>query len=130
MSPAADGFRLHLGPSHPLARIAGERCTHLTPQVGGVACGECWESAIRDDERFVVENNLPREVGDQDGSVDEVAVERAVAGEPMHLTRQEQRIAVAALLGSGKTPAYISRVLRMNHSTVLREVQSLASSAA
>jgi hypothetical protein len=130
MTPTADGFRLHLGPSHPLARIAGERCTHLTPQVGGVACGECWESAIRDDERFVVENDLPREVGDQDDGVDEVAVERAVAGEPMHLTRQEQRIAIAALLRYGKRPAYISRVLRMNHSTVLREVQNLARTAA
>ena len=130
MSPTADGFRLHLGPSHPLARIAGQRCTHLNPQVGGVACGECWESAIRDDERFVVENDLPREVGDQDDGVDEVAVERAVAGEPMHLTRQEQRIAIAALLRYGKRPAYISRVLRMNHSTVLREVQNLARTAA
>src|SRR3954452_3042263 len=123
MSLTADGFRLHLGPSHPLAPVAGERCTHLTPQVGGVACGECWESAIRDDERFVVENDLPREVGDQDEGVDEIAVERAVAGEPMSLTRQEQRIAIAALLRYGKTPAYISRVLRMDHSTVLREVQ-------
>jgi DNA-binding NarL/FixJ family response regulator len=95
-----------------------------------VACGECWESAIRDDERFVVENDLPRKVGDQDDGVDEVAVERAVAGEPMQLTRQEQRIAIAALLRHGKTPAYISRVLRMNHSTVLREVQNLARTAA
>ena len=132
MSPTATRFRLHLGPSHPLARIAGERCTHPAPQIGGVACGECWESAIRDDERFVVENDLPREVDDQDDAVDVdvVAVERAVGGEPMHLTRQEQRMAIAALLGHGKTPAYISRVLRMNHSTVLREVRDLARAAA
>src|SRR4051794_6500453 len=122
MSSPADEFRLHLGPSHPLARMAAERCTHLTPQVGGVACGECWESAIRDDERFVVENDLPREVGSQDESVDEVAIERAVAGDPMSLNRQEQRTAIAVLLRYGKTPAYISRVLRMNHSAVLREV--------
>ena len=130
MSPTTNGFRLHLGPSHPLARIAGERCTHLTPQVGGVACGECWESAIRDDERFVVENDLPREVGDQDDGVDEVAVERALAGEPIYLTHQEQRIAIVVLLRHGKTPAYISRVLRMNHSTVMREVQRLVGTAA
>ena len=130
MNAAPNDFRLHLGPSHPLARVAGERCTHLTPQVGGVACGECWESAIRDDERFVVENDLPREVGEQDEGVDEVAIERAVAGESTSLTRQEQRIAIAALLRYGKTPAYISRVLRMNHSAVLREVQNLADTAA
>ena len=121
---------LHLGPAHPLAGVARERCHHMLPWVGGVACGACWESAIRDDERFVVENDLPREVGDQDDGVDEVAVERAVAGEPMHLTRQEQRIAIVVLLGHGKTPAYISRVLRMNHSTVLREVRNLARTAA
>src|SRR3954452_16693963 len=127
---ATDEFQLHLGSSHPLARIAGERCTHLTPQVGGVACGACWESTIRDDERFVVENDLPREVGDEDDGVDEVAVERAVAGEPMQLTHQEQRIAIEALLRYGKTPAYISRVLRMNHLTVLRELRNLVRTAA
>ena len=130
MNPTADGFRLHLGPSHPLARIAGQRCTHLSPQVGGVACGECWESAIRDDERFVVENDLPRDLGHWGDIVDEVAVERAVAGEPVHLTREEQRAAIAVLLRHGKTPAQISRVLRMNHSAVLREVQSLTRAAA
>ena len=80
MTPTADGFRLHLGSSHPLALIAGERCTHLAPQIGGVACGVCWESAIRDDERFVVENDLPRELVDQ-AHVDDVAVQRAVGGE-------------------------------------------------
>ena len=130
MRPPTNPYRLHLGPSHPLARIAAERCFHLVLQVGGVACGECWESAIRDDERFVVENDLSREVGDQDDGVDEVAVERAIAGVPTHLTRQEQRIAIAALLRCGKTPAYISRVLRMNHSTVMREVQKLVGTAA
>jgi hypothetical protein len=39
MSPTADGFSLRLGPSHPLARIPGERCRRLTLRIGVVACG-------------------------------------------------------------------------------------------
>jgi hypothetical protein len=123
-------YQLHLGPSHALAGVARERCTHLTPWIGGVACGACWEAAIRDDERFVVENGLTRELARQDDLVDEIAVERAAGGEAVPLTREERQAAIAALLRRGKTPAYISRALRMNHSTVRREVQSLAGTAA
>jgi ParB family chromosome partitioning protein len=36
--------------AHRLARTAGELCAHTRrPSVGGVACGQCWEQAIRDD---------------------------------------------------------------------------------
>jgi ParB family chromosome partitioning protein len=35
---------------HPLARAARALCDHRTrPLVGDVACGQCWEQAIRDD---------------------------------------------------------------------------------
>lgn len=47
----------HLGIEHALAARARARCTRLQHKrhgrnsVGGVACGECWESVIRADER-------------------------------------------------------------------------------
>lgn len=48
---------LHLGPLHDLAGRAKARCQRLHAKngrikgVGGIACGECWESVIRADER-------------------------------------------------------------------------------
>ncbi len=47
----------HLSPAHPLATAAKARCLRLKHSrgrgkgVGGIACGECWESVIRADER-------------------------------------------------------------------------------
>lgn len=47
----------HLGPEHGLVHLAKARCRRLGHSlkggkgVGGVACGECWESVIRADER-------------------------------------------------------------------------------
>lgn len=47
----------HLGLDHDLARLAKARCARLQHRqhgrnsVGGVACGACWESVIRADER-------------------------------------------------------------------------------
>ena len=49
----------HLSINHPLGTKARARCTRLghmktaasTKSVGGTACGECWESVIRADER-------------------------------------------------------------------------------
>ena len=49
------GRAWHLGPDHGLSRQAAARCRRLAHKtgrsVGGVACGECWESVIRADER-------------------------------------------------------------------------------
>ena len=45
----------HLGPSHDLADRAKARCNRLAHpggrRIGGMACGACWESVIRADER-------------------------------------------------------------------------------
>ncbi len=39
-----------LAPKHRLAAAAAAMCGHTRrPQVGSVACGQCWEQAIRDD---------------------------------------------------------------------------------
>jgi hypothetical protein len=121
---------LHLGASHPLATLAAARCEHVTPLVGGVACGACWEQAIRDDERFVVENDLPGELVTDPDLVDEVAVERAMGGRRVQLTSAERRTAIAALLGRGMTPGRISTLLGLNHSMVTREARDLLSTAA
>jgi ParB family chromosome partitioning protein len=49
------GRAWHLGPDHALSRLAAARCRRLAHKagrmVGGMACGECWESVIRADER-------------------------------------------------------------------------------
>lgn len=45
----------HFGKTHPLAPTAAGLCAAAghksTRRIGGGACGECWETAIRDDER-------------------------------------------------------------------------------
>jgi hypothetical protein len=55
----------HLSSSHPLAEVAARRCRAHGGRpgcgIGHVACGRCWERAIRDDERFALECGLPRE---------------------------------------------------------------------
>lgn len=40
-----------LGKTHPLAKKVADGCGHggTRQMVGGVGCGQCWESAIRDD---------------------------------------------------------------------------------
>lgn len=42
-----------LAKTHPLAATVSEACTHLETRaaVGVVGCGQCWETAIRDDEQ-------------------------------------------------------------------------------
>lgn len=40
----------HFAKSHPLASTVRDRCDHSArPKIGDVGCGQCWESAIRDD---------------------------------------------------------------------------------
>ena len=102
-APARRARPLYFGPSHPLAQIARRHCRthHTSPQptrqVGGVACGACWEHAIRTDERFVVECDLDDEP--------DVPAEREVA---------------IRLLGDRQVPVKsIARLLRVNLRTVI-----------
>src|SRR5512142_1769167 len=86
------------GPTHTLAVVAAQHCrAHTAPLVGRVACGPCWELAIRDDERFAVEHDLPREIEPDPAYVDEIAVELACHGERVELTPVEFRAAVERL---------------------------------
>lgn len=108
----------HFGPTHPLARVARRRCDREhalagAALVGGVACGTCWERTIRDDERVVVEFELPREVRADRALVDEIAVERACDGERVPLTRAERLAAAARLSDRGWTRSAVARLLRI-----------------
>jgi hypothetical protein len=93
----------HLGPGHPVAEVAARLCAaHLaalarSAGLGGVACGACWERAIRDDERAVVLFGLPREIEPDPSYVDQVAVDRACGGDQVRLTRLEFAEAVRRL---------------------------------
>lgn len=110
---------------HPLAPVAADRCaSHTGPLIGGVACGRCWETAIRDDERFAIENSLPREIASDPLLIDHVAVERAIRGERVGLTPAERASAIVALRSKGTTLAEIARLLRASHQTVWREIQA------
>lgn len=93
--PATSGrgpVRGYLGAAHPLADAARVHCRRVhgpgpAGLVGQVACGACWERAIRADERLVVEFGLPADPPPPDRfAVDEVAVERAGYGDRVRLT--------------------------------------------
>jgi hypothetical protein len=115
---------LHLTGGHPLATVAARHCVdHSSPLIGGVACGNCWERAIRDDEWFAAENDLPRDLRPDPQLVDEVAVERAMRGHPVALTRTERQVAIARLFAKGRRPVEIAAVLRTNRSTITRELE-------
>jgi hypothetical protein len=84
-----------------------------------VACGECWEQAIRDDERAVVLFGLPREIEPDPEYVDVVAVELAVAGHKPRLTPLEEAEAVAILLRRGWRDTRIAEWLGMRPARVI-----------
>jgi len=52
--PSGKADAAHFSISHPLAGQVRLACTHRG-RVGGIGCGACWESAIRADERQVLE---------------------------------------------------------------------------
>ena len=84
-----------------------------------VACGECWERAIRDDERVVVLFGLPREIEPDPTYVDHIAVSLAVAGHKPRLTRLEEAEAVAILLRRGWADTRIAEWLGIRPARVV-----------
>lgn len=116
-TPGPDTAPVGLTMAHPLARVAREQCRKVhgpSAAANGparVACGRCWEDAIRRDERVVIAFGLDRgEVGDPD-YLDPIAVSLACAGEPVRLTRAERRAARAQLAAAGLGPTEIGRRL-------------------
>ncbi len=116
----------YLGEEHPLASVARDRCRLEHPRtrrrMGGVACGRCWEQAIRADERVVVELGLPAEPVADPELVDEVAVDRACAGEAVRLSKAERRAALLRLAGRGLSSAEAVALLAMRGSSAEGEV--------
>jgi hypothetical protein len=113
----------HFGSGHPLAQVARVRCeqAHAVPvsaRLGELACGQCWELVIRTDERVAAEYELPPLTGDDASIVDEVAVERAVRGKQVRLTRSEKAEAVARLAAASCSAVVIAVRLRMNTAEV------------
>lgn len=114
----------HFAQAHPLAEVAARCCQahlgaarRLSP--GHVACGECWEQAIRDDERAVVEFELASELTPNPDYVDPIAVERACRGEGVQLTPAERQAALVRLAGSGLTPTMAAERLHISHSRAM-----------
>jgi hypothetical protein len=109
----------HFGSSHPLAEVATQHCRqHSAAFSGDTPCGACWELAIRDDERFVVETGLSRELEVDPSYVDEIAVELACRGQRVRLTPVEFRAAVENLLDRRLTTVQIARRLRTTYTAV------------
>src|SRR5262249_46507051 len=99
------------GWSHPLAEVAAQHCrtaAHAAGRLGMVACGVCWELAVRDDERFAVECGLPREIVADPSYVDQVAVHRACAGRRVGLTAAERAEAVRRVYAQGLTRGQVA----------------------
>jgi hypothetical protein len=123
----------YFGERHPLASVARCRCRsehpRLTRRLGDIACGPCWEHAIRADERVVVELGLPAVLVADPDLVDEVAVERACRGESVRLTPAERRAAFARLLAEGMTPTQAGERLGMSGSAVSAVLAELAALA-
>lgn len=80
--------------SHAVASVAARMCRsehgHM-PSWDDVACPECWEAAVAADKEIAAEAGLSAECPADPFLVDEVAVARAVAGEPVELTVAEWR---------------------------------------
>ena len=110
----------HLAPGHLLAEVAARHCAkHLAVRIGRVACGSCWELAIRDDERLVVECGLPREIVADPDYVDEIAVELACRGREVSLTPADMRAAVERMRRAGVQPSVIARRLHASYAAVM-----------
>lgn len=118
--------RGHFSSGHVLASVARRLCEQrhsvpLSARMGAVACGGCWEAAIRADERVAVEFGLPPLAGVDAVIVDEIAVERAVAGDKdVRLNREEKRAVIAVLAGRGLSRISVARRLCMSWSDVAK----------
>jgi hypothetical protein len=128
------GRASHLGASHPLAGVAVRLCAaHLgaarSTGASRIACGRCWERVIRDDERFVVEWDLPRELGPNEAIVDDVAVSRACSGEQVPLNWRELVEAVRRLRALGLPPTQIGVRLHRNRHVIARALARLDAGA-
>ncbi|GIG67317.1 hypothetical protein [Phytomonospora endophytica] len=109
---------------NPVAKVARALCRRRcgtnaasVGMIGRVACGAHWEQAIRNDERVAVEHDLPPAPQDPD-LIDDIAVEAAMTGKPVSLTRAEQREAARRLQADGLSLNVIAMRLRLSHAVL------------
>jgi len=108
--------------AHPLAGVARHRCLtlHGTPPRLTVACGACWEYAVRTDATVAALEGLPADLVIDPDLIDEVAVDRACTGQRVHLTDAETLTAVARLRAEGLTLVSVADRLGRDWHTVSR----------
>lgn len=129
--PTLTGLSAFFGPGHVLADVAARHCdAHRTPFTRGVACGACWELAIRDDERFAIECDLPRELETDPDYIDEIAVDLACSGERVTLTPAEAVVAVDRLRSRSVSLSRIALRLHLSYGAVVRIVRETRSEVA
>jgi len=122
---------VHFGANHVLADAAVRRCrTHLLPLSRAVACGPCWELAVRADERFAVEFGLPRELVVDPDYVDEIAVDLACRGERVELTGVELVVAVERLQARRMSRSAIAARLHKSFDVIAALVDRIAGDSA
>jgi ParB family chromosome partitioning protein len=118
-----DRCKPHLQRTHPLADPARLRCDLAGhPEAGrlhGVACERCFEDTIRADERGEIEG-APHAV-----KIDQIAVERACAGDRVPLGPREREAVVAQLNARHLNDQEISRLTGISDRTVIRARQRL-----
>jgi len=119
---AAGPVRGWFGPGHPLAGAVRRRCRRVhgggqagaAGVVGQVGCGQCWEQAVRADERLAVVFDLPADPPPTDRDyVDPVALERAAFGERVRLTDAD-RAEIAGRVYAGRLPWQVVKRLGLS----------------
>ena len=111
--------RTHFVDTHPLAEAVRYRCRELGHRadpgryIGKVGCDECWEAAIRADERFAIENDLDDAEPVPADDLDEIALEKAMRGVRVPLTEHERNVAIFRLYAASLTDYGISKRLHI-----------------
>jgi hypothetical protein len=108
--------------SHPVASVAARLCRgrhgHV-PTFASVACSDCWEAAVMADKEAAAEAGLSEICPADPDLVDEVAVARAVAGEPVELTVAEWKSAKVAIAEARGVRLRCTTELLAGHVTVV-----------
>jgi hypothetical protein len=113
---------MKLNGSNPVASVAARLCRgrhEHSPSWESVACPDCWETALIADKEAAAEAGLPEVCEADPDLIDEVAVERAVAGKPVELTIAEWQAAKRALMQRRQVGLCQARFLLYRNVTVV-----------
>jgi hypothetical protein len=113
---------MELNGSNPVASVAARLCRgrhEHSPSWESVACPDCWEVALLADKEAATEAGLPEVCEADPDLIDEVAVERAVAGKRVELTVAEWQAAKRALMQRRQVGLCHARFLLSRNVTVV-----------